>query len=481
MKKIIEACIFCIIIFCACTADKNRNISSRPTGSSIESNTTGSIVAASGSMVSVTEAAMKSDKSKKIHTDNISTLRYANDKNIYLGDGDQKIYQYDLSGRRQRCYDLGKELGKNKKDYYWVEVLWVDNDEVFFSCYRKEDYYEIWRIPLTKEKKCFVMSGKEKITKVGRLDGFVTKTDGEIIYSADSEIYKMDIKTKQNQELRIGFGGIMKDQQGIPFLQNNKIYYEDSKSDMYQMDLEECKPVYIASKGGIVNTIETDGSNIYFETKDEGSDESHFSIAYTELEQWIARYDLQSGKKVKLFSQKKIRAEVDKLGTTMKSFSHKINWAEWDDFNIKAIYYYENRLYIAVYVTSGYDWDAWIMFSCQVSDGSDFRFEKEVTEYLWKNSIPYKDDVDDEDGDEAESCDPIIWDLKHVTGEFLYYLDGCIVMHFYDKKAKGDEDAHHRFVVYDISTGTFKKIEKYSEEYGYFKALGFSETSELVR
>ena len=121
------------------------------------------------------------------------------------------------------------------------------------------------------------------------------------------------------------------------------------------------------------------------------------------------------------------------------------------------------------------------MFSCQASDGSDFRFEKEVTEYLWKNSIPYKDDVDDEDGDEAESCDPIIWDLKHVTGEFLYYLDGCIVMHFYDKKAKGDEDAHHRFVVYDISTGTFKKIEKYSEEYGYFKALGFSETSELVR
>ena len=480
MKKITVACIFCIIFFCACTTDKNREGNNFLTGSSIESNTTGSIAAASGATASVTEAAVKSDKSKKIQTDNINTLRYANDTNIYVeGDGNMKIYQYDLSGRRQKYYDLGKEMGKNKTDYYWAEVLWVDNDEVFFSCYRKEDYYEIWRVPLTqsKKKKCFLMSGKEKITKVGRLDGFVTKTDGEIIYSADSEIYKMDIKTKHKQELRMGIGGIMKDRLGIPFLQNNKIYYEDSKSDMHQMDLEEFKPVYIAPKAGIINTIETDGSNLYFEAKDEKQDKNHFYLTYTEPEQWFARYDLQSGKKVKLFSQKKVREEVEKLGTTWKSFSQKVNWEEWNDFDIKATYYHENRLYVAVYV-SGDDWEAWLMFSCQASDGSDLRFEKKVTEYLWSNSIPYKGDVDGEE--ENTSCDPIIWDVKHVTGEFLYYLDGCIVMHFYDKKAKGDEDAHHRFVVYDINTGTFRKIKKYSKEYGYFKALGFRETSEVL-
>ena len=481
--KIAVICLFCIIL-CACTIDKNREEKNLSTGSSIESNTAGSIDAASGTTASVTVAAVKSDKSKKIQTDNINTLRYANDTNIYVeGDGNMKIYQYDLSGRRQQYYDLGKEMGKNKTDYYWVEVLWVDNDEVFFSCYRKEDYYEIWRVPLTqsKKKKCFLMSGKEKITKVGRLDGFVTKTDGEIIYSADSEIYKMDIKTKHKQELRMGFGGIMKDRQGIPFLQNNKIYYEDSKSDMYQMDLEECKPVYIAPKAGIINTIETDGSNLYFEAKDEKQDNNHFYLTYTEPEQWFARYDLQSGKNAKLFSREKLRQEIKKSETTWKSFTHKVNGEEgWGGFDIEQSYYCEGHLYVAVKITGEYDgWEAWLMFSCQASDGSDLRFEKKVTEYLWSNSIPYKDDVDGEE--ENTSCDPIIWDVKHVTGEFLYYLDGCIVMHFYDKKAKGDEDAHHRFVVYDINTGTYQKIKKYSKEYGYFKALGFSETSELVR
>ena len=51
--KIAVICLFCIIL-CACTAGKNREETNLSTGSSVESNTTGSMVAASGSMVSVT-------------------------------------------------------------------------------------------------------------------------------------------------------------------------------------------------------------------------------------------------------------------------------------------------------------------------------------------------------------------------------------------------------------------------------------------
>lgn len=479
MKKIIIACILCITIICACTADKNRNISNRSTGSSIESNSTGSI-AASGSMPSVTETVVKSDKSKKIQTNNISTLRYANDKNIYLGDGDQKIYQYDLCGRRQKYYDMCQELGKK---YHWLEVLWVDNDDVFFSC--NVDFYsfEIWRVPLNRKKNGLEMKKKEKIVeKIEELDCLVTKNNEEIIYYADGELSKVSLKTKQKQVLKTGTDyhipvyEIMKDRHGIPFIQDNKIYYEGDRDRMYQMDLDDWNPIYIEEKGGLGfrDFIETEGDNLYFEAQDE--DPNRFHLLNVEIKGGLERYNLQSGEKVKLFSWEKLQEEVENLGTVWKLFTHKVDWKKgWGE--IGPAYYHENRMYVAVEVSQEDDWEAWLMFSCQASDGSDFRFEQEVTEYLWKNSIPYKTYIETEEG---------AYNLENVTGEFLYYLDGCIVMHFYDKKAKGDdnthhrEDIHHRFVVYDINTGTFRKIKKYSKEYGYLKALGFSETSEVL-
>ena len=297
------------------------------------------------------------------------------------------------------------------------------------------------------------MKEKKKITS---LDCFVTKTENEIIYGQASKIYKMDMKTKRRQVLRT-----------------------DDKDDMYQVDLEDWKPVYIGKKGRNLDCIETEGINLYFETQDEDPD--RFKLFNIKVKNWFAKYNLQSGKKVKLFDQERLVQEVEKLGKTWKSFTNKLDWEERAYPDIEVVYYHENRLYIALMVTGkGDEWEARLMFSCQASDGSDFRFEKEVTEYLWKNSIPYQNEYDDED-DENTSCDPIIMNYIHVTGEFLYFVDGCIVMHFYDKEAKGDGDAHHRFAVYDISTGSFQKVKRYSKEYGYFKALGFRETRELIR
>ena len=93
MKRLVILMVLCGTIFCACTADKNRAGNNLSTGSSIDSGTTGSIAAASGSTANVTEAAVKSNNSKKIQTDDIRTLRYANDRNIYAGNGKAGICQ----------------------------------------------------------------------------------------------------------------------------------------------------------------------------------------------------------------------------------------------------------------------------------------------------------------------------------------------------------------------------------------------------
>ena len=93
------ACIICVIFISACIADKNMEGNNLSTGSSIESNTAGSITTANGTTTCVTETAEKSDKNKIIQTDNINTLRYANNRNIYAGNGKAGISQYDLNGK----------------------------------------------------------------------------------------------------------------------------------------------------------------------------------------------------------------------------------------------------------------------------------------------------------------------------------------------------------------------------------------------
>ena len=121
--------ILCGTIFCACTADKNRAGNNLPTGSSIDSSTTGSEVAASGAASSTTEAAVKTDTSKKIQTDDIRTLRYANDRNIYAGNGKAGICQYDLNGKKEKQYDIWKELGVKKSDITKTEKGTVHRKE----------------------------------------------------------------------------------------------------------------------------------------------------------------------------------------------------------------------------------------------------------------------------------------------------------------------------------------------------------------
>ena len=469
MKKITVACIFCIILFCACTADKDKEGNNLSTGSSIESNTAGSIATASGVTASETG---KTVENKIISTTDINTLRYANDRNIYAGNGKAGICQYDLNGKKEKQYKVWKEMGVNRSDITKTEVLWVDNDELFFSCSRKYKYLEIWCVPLkqTGDMNRLIMEKKEKIAKVKDLDCLVTKTDKEIIYCADYKICKMNRKTKQKKELYIGgeyddsFAWVMRDRQGNPFVLDNMIYYEkDSSYKMYQLDLENWETVSVGISPRPYSHLETDGKNLYYKA-----------------EEAFIQYNINTGDSVELFSDRKLQEEVDKVESQGVIFSNKVVWEKLLNYYLTTSYYYDDRLYLVIQMNGdqGCDESARIMFSCLASDGSDFRFEKEITQYLWENSITYKYIImstEVEDNGELDLGETVI----ERTGEFLYFMDGCIVMHFYDEEAEGGMDGRHRFVVYDIRDRTFREVRRYSSEYSYFKALGFSENHSI--
>ncbi len=464
MKKLFGLMILCGAILCACTADKNREVNNFSTGSSIEGSTTGSIVTANGTTTSVTEAADKSDKNKIIQTDNINTLRYANDRNIYAGNGKAGIGQYDLNGIKEKQYKIWKEMGVNKSDMTRTEVLWVDNEELFFSCCREHKYFEIWCVPLrkTEKKNRLILSQKERMAKIKKLDCLITKTDKEIIYCADDKICKTNRKTKQEKELNIGddsLSRVIRDRQRNPFVQDNKIYYNNGKTrEMYQLDLESWETVLVGPESEWSAYLETDGENIYYKSYDT-----------------FIKYNVKTGEKVELFSDRELQEEINKVELQGVIFSNKVVWENMLESYLTTSYYYDNRLYLAVRVaeSDGYGYTARILFSCLASDGSDFRFEKEITQYLWENSKICHYTISQKEGEGKESY----WEsyeVLEVTGEFLYFIDGFIVIHFYDEKIK-EQDGRHNFVVYDISNKTFREVRGYSEEYGYFKALGFSE------
>ena len=108
---------------------------------------------------------------------------------------------------------------------------------------------------------------------------------------------------------------------------------------------------------------------------------------------------------------------------------------------------------------------AWIYcknYVCfQASDGSDFRLEKEITQYLWENSKTCHYTISEKEGEGKDSY-WVSHDVLEVTGEFLYFRGGRIVMHFYDQKIKGQQDERHHFVVYK-STGLGVKVKKGSQ------------------
>lgn len=409
------------------------------------------------------------ERQSKLQKKEIAKQRYANDRNIFEGDRIRGIYQYDLTGKEEKFYNTGREFGMEESDDSPTEVLWVENDWIFFSCQRDEECYEIWRAPLvrTKSKNRINFKKREKLLKVKRWGAFFTKAEHTIFYCADEKIGMLNLDTKKKRELDTGLEEwectVVRNAEGIPFVQDGKVYYDEPEGKMYQVDLNrwEKKSIGVYSDGN----IGTDGTSLYFMQED------------------FVKYNPRTGKKKKLFSGDKLEEMVEELKLPVTASSVVSDSSEVQDICTQAVFVRGDRIYLVVEAEyEGEETDeegefddddiensgsyARILFSCKVSDGRGLRYEKEVTEYLWKHSIAYDDSY-------AES----LW--TEATGDVICFVDGCIVMHFYDENARGEEDDLeeedlHRYVMYDLSEGTFWKVKKPSAEYGYIKATGFS-------
>lgn len=409
-------------------------------------------------------------RKKALRKKDIRKQRYANDRNIYEGNRNNGIYQYDLTGKEEKFYNINREFDVDEYSDSAPEVLWVDNDWIFFSCDMDQKYYEIWRVPLiqTKSKNRLNFKKREKLAKVKYWEAFITKIKNKVFYCADGKICMLDLNTKKKRELDTGLDdrqiSVVRDAEGNPFVQDGKVYYDESEGKMYQVDLNrwEKKSIGMYSDGN----IGTDGTTLYFMKRDDYED------------QIFVKYDARTGKKKKLFSGDKLLGRIEDLELPATESSVVSGRNEVQSIQIKSVFVQGDRLYLAVEAKyegrhtyrgdddfeDDYDGTyAGFLFSCKSSDGKGLRYEKKVTEYLWKHSIVYTDSFLESFRIEA-------------TGDFTCLVDGCIVMHFNDEEKEGDheEEDEHRFIMYDLSEKKFWKVKKTSDQYGYIKAIGFS-------
>lgn len=423
----------------------------------------------------ISGSAVRGDSVKEESVSGISVhaakkFRYANDWNVYEGNRDTGIYLYDLSGKKQKYYDVGKEFYEGEDDIYvgvHLEVLWVDNDCLFLSNYRNQEDYEIWLVPLKKKGagKLPNFKRKEKLTEVMYWEGMIGKTKNKIVYCADGKICKLDLRTKKIQELSTGISGrncsLVRDANGNPFLQDSKVYCNDDiEGDMYQIDLAKWEKTKFGWRSD--GSMATDGNYFYY------------------MQDYLMKYNPHTGKKKKLFVGDKLFDKLQKLKAPVTKKGVISDKSEVMEISVSNIFYYNKRLYLSVEVeyegedeseedeseddgimnTGSY---GKVMFSCLKKDGSDLKYEKSITEYLWKHSYTYTDSY-------AES----LW--TELSGDFAYLMGDTIVLHFYDKeKSKGaDEEDKHRLVIYNLKDKSTRKIVRPSDEYGYLKAVGYS-------
>lgn len=457
-KRYLLALAGIVLLAVGCGNGAATNTVTNTASGGVVSGSTSSEAAVSGT--SAREEGEEQEGERKLTAVDITEQRYANDWSIFEGDQDKGIYQYDLRGKQVKYYDLDLAIGGEEMSFTIPEVLWVDNDGIFISCHRKQEYYEIWRIPVNRneEKKYLRLEKKEKLVKVKRLYGLYTKTDREIIYCADEKICRLDLQSKKVKELDTGVQEydfeLVRDANGIPFVQDETVFYNDSMEGLYRVDLAKWNIIPMGKSCD--GTMVSDGDNVYFRT--EG----------------LMRYDAGTGKKEVLVTFEELTEKLENTDAPKEGAGKAKTGGEmFDDYNVKNIFYQQDRLYLAVEVSyeageedadDGGDY-AEIMLSCQAEDGSDLRYEKSLTEYLWKHSVPYR-----------ESYGEALW--EELTGSFCQQMDDCIVMYFYDEEKLDEknydwEDLHH-YVMYDLLDGTFWNVKKPSDAYGYIKALGHS-------
>ena len=101
MKQVILFVAFLFVILSSCQADigKNEMIDRQETSATISVDVSSVDIFVRESLFGVIKVAVNPNEDRIIQTTDINTLRYANNRNIYAGNGKAGISQYDLNGK----------------------------------------------------------------------------------------------------------------------------------------------------------------------------------------------------------------------------------------------------------------------------------------------------------------------------------------------------------------------------------------------
>ena len=334
-------------------------------------NTTGSAIHSEG-------ASSKNMDIFKISPEVISYPRYHNSRCLYVTDWQSGVEQYSLDGTNKKSYKLDKSVG----------AIWVTENWLYYSSasrYSEKGHGDIWRMPLSKKDNGEIpdTEKKEKLVSVYNWFDFLEITDEYVAYTCNDSIFRLDLKTKKAKKISRGINfpedswgpPTVKDAYLNPVVKNHITFFYDENGTMYRLDLQ--KGIYqkensLLAQNGTATRICAYQNCLYLGTsKKDGA---------------IIEYDVGSKKNKTILTGKKIEQLLQKE----KPWDYD---GTIDDWIAYPSFVYNNRLYLSIelrWADEGFEGDVWhyadFVISCQLKDGSDLRYEQELSECMDINS-----------------------------------------------------------------------------------------------
>lgn len=384
-----------------------------------------------------------------IPTDSITYLRYFNARCLYTTDGKSVISQYLLDGTDKKTYQTGGDIGD----------IWVTEDWLYYSTvsmYSEERSGAVCRIPMTEkgERETLSTEQKEELFQVEDWYDFLDITEEYIAYLSYDDIYRYDLKNGKTKKISKGIRFseesdslqqyMVKDAYLNPLVKNGVTFCYDKDSKLFRLDLKKGnykKAAEEITKNGLATRICASGDTMYFGTarREKGS---------------VVQYNMETDTSKKVLSGK----DIAKLLQKEEPWDCTENDADW---LVYPSFVYGDRLYVSVELC----WEdicddeihhfADFVISCKAEDGSDLRYEKEISSCMHT-------------GIEKELTLEQPQSFYDETG----YVRCCMGDYVVVTTTAYEETDEFAWIFYNLKTGTQHKVERGDREQYYMYFIG---------